>query len=475
MVTMLAPERPTTALGPSDPDDGDLGRQTRGMAIAALVPIKKVPLGYKVPSQSGNGSYIVNLSPEPYCSCPDWDNRHLCKHVYAVSYKVERDNCSSSNGVEPASDSDGSKNGSKNDGLILPESQALVVPTGPLPLPSVKDLKPKKPTFHRDWNRYNNGEYKVKPYFAKLLRELCDSVVPVINLAGPGRPRLLLSDVVFACAVKVREKCSGRDAVAYWEDYHEKGYLSQVPAVSSVYHYMEQDYLFSVLYDLVIASALPLKELETEFGPDSTGFSSSVYDSWFSAKWGREISEAQWTKLHMMAGLQSHIVTVAMVSDKPTNDSPYLPGFLDVTNRNFQVKLVAADKGYLSKPNLRAIYDIGAAGRIPFKSNSTADPGHHKRDYVWEQALHFFQSEPDEFNRLYHRRSNAESVFTMIKRKLGATTYFRKPEARINEVMLKVLCHNLRVLVLTAYKLDCHQLLGPGQFHRSDELSDEME
>ena len=39
-----------TALGPNDPDDGDSGRQMRGMAIAAQVRIEKNRLGYKVPS-----------------------------------------------------------------------------------------------------------------------------------------------------------------------------------------------------------------------------------------------------------------------------------------------------------------------------------------------------------------------------------------------------------------------------------------
>ena len=74
-----------TALGPDDPDDGDEGRQRRGMAIAALVRVEKNRLGYKVPSQSGKGSYVVNTDDTPFCTCPDFERRQLpCKHVYAV-------------------------------------------------------------------------------------------------------------------------------------------------------------------------------------------------------------------------------------------------------------------------------------------------------------------------------------------------------------------------------------------------------
>ena len=62
-----------TALGPNDPDDGEAGRQQRGMAIAAVVPIQKNRLGYQVPSQSGNGSYVVSVDDEPFCTCPDFE------------------------------------------------------------------------------------------------------------------------------------------------------------------------------------------------------------------------------------------------------------------------------------------------------------------------------------------------------------------------------------------------------------------
>ena len=64
-----------TALGPDDPDDGATGRQNRGVAIAAKVRIEKNRLGYKVPSQSGNGSYVVNTDDTPFCTCPDFERR----------------------------------------------------------------------------------------------------------------------------------------------------------------------------------------------------------------------------------------------------------------------------------------------------------------------------------------------------------------------------------------------------------------
>ena len=82
-----------TALGPNDPDDGDAGRQQRGLAIAAIVRLEKHRLGYRVPSQSGNGSYIVDPDADnPCCSCPDFDTRQEpCKHIYAVQITIRRE------------------------------------------------------------------------------------------------------------------------------------------------------------------------------------------------------------------------------------------------------------------------------------------------------------------------------------------------------------------------------------------------
>ena len=81
-----------TALGPGDPDDGEVGRQQRGMAIAALVQVSKNRLGYKIPSQSGPGSYIVNVDGTPFCSCPDFEQRQEpCKHIYAVEFIIQRE------------------------------------------------------------------------------------------------------------------------------------------------------------------------------------------------------------------------------------------------------------------------------------------------------------------------------------------------------------------------------------------------
>lgn len=52
----------------------------------------------------------------------------------------------------------------------------------------------------------------------------------------------------------------------------------------------------------------------------------------------------------------------------------------------------------------------------------------------------------------YHGRSNAESVFGAIKKKLGEALKSRKPVAQVNELLCKVLAYNITVLIHEMYE-----------------------
>ncbi len=47
----------------------------------------------------------------------------------------------------------------------------------------------------------------------------------------------------------------------------------------------------------------------------------------------------------------------------------------------------------------------------------------------------------------YHRRSNVESTFSMIKRKFGDSIMSKSRTGQTNEVLCKVLAHNVVVVV----------------------------
>ncbi len=415
-----------TALGPNDPDDGDAGLQHRGMAIAALVRVEKNRLGYKVPSQSGKGSYVVNTDETPFCTCPDFERRQLpCKHVYAVEFIIQREE--------------------SPDGTTI-ETQAVRV------------------TYSQDWPAYNAAQTHEGEHFVKLLWELCDTVPQPPQTFG--RPRLPLSDMLFGAAIKVYSTMSGRRAMSDLRNAHADGFLGKVPSFASVLRYLEKPDLTPVLKSLIEQSALPLKSVECDFTVDSTGFATSTCHRWFDHKWGREIKEAQWVKAHLMCGVKTNIVTAVEVTETAGNDSPYMAPFTRTTAQNFTVREVAGDKAYLSKKNLRAVQAVGGTAYIPFKTNSVESSPKQKYDPLWGRMFHYYNFNRAEFLAHYHKRSNVETTFSMIKAKFGAAVRAKTPVAQVNEVLVKILCHNIVVLIHSVYELGISPVFSsdPGTF-----------
>jgi len=125
-------------------------------------------------------------------------------------------------------------------------------------------------------------------------------------------------------------------------------------------------------------------------------------------------------------------------------DCPQLPELLDTTTKQFVVREVSADKAYLSKKNLEAINKAGATPFIPFKENSV---GMSSKSEYWRRMWCHFTLKADDFAKSYHRRSNVETVMHMIKSKFGAAVRAKTPRAQINEILAKLICHNLSCIV----------------------------
>ncbi len=58
-----------------------------------------------------------------------------------------------------------------------------------------------------------------------------------------------------------------------------------------------------------------------------------------------------------------------------------------------------------------------------------------------------------EFLTHYHKRSNVETTFHMIKSKFGQRLRSKTMTAQINEALCKVLCHNLCVVIASQHEL----------------------
>ena len=332
----------------------------------------------------------------------------------------------------------------------------------PDPDPAPVQLGPSRPTYAQDWPAYNAAQVHEGDYFLSLLRELTELVEPPdYNF---GRPRLPLSDVLFGIGLKIYSMMSGRRAMSDFRNAHDRGLLAKIPSFTSVFRYMEDPAITPKLRFLITQSALPLSSVETGFAPDSTGFSSSVYDRWFEYKHGKKVDKKtnRWVKLHIETGVMTNIVTDADATADDSADSPYFKPFLQQTAANFDIDEVYADKAYLSRNNLRAVEGVGGKAYIPFKSNSLARPRRYKSpDTTWERAFYFFNFHRDEFYEYYHQRSNVETTFHMIKAKFGSAVRAKTKVAQVNEVLAKVLCHNVCVLIQSFFELGIESHFAP--------------
>ena len=63
----------------------------------------------------------------------------------------------------------------------------------------------------------------------------------------------------------------------------------------------------------------------------------------------------------------------------------------------------------------------------------------------------YYNFKQTEFNAHYHKRSNVKIVCSMIKSKFGVSVRAKMPVAQVNEVLCKVLCHNLCSLIQSIY------------------------
>jgi transposase len=399
--------------------EGIEARKQRGLEIAALARIEKQDGFYLVPSQTNPRAtkykvWMNPAKPECTCTCADHETRRCqCKHIYAVLYTIRRE--------------------ANGDGSTTVTESVAVTRT--------------RKTYPQDWPNYNAAQMSEKRHFQSMLADLCRPLVTP-EQDGRGQRRMPLSDAVFCAVFKIYSTMSARRFTSDLCDAQNKGYIEKVPHFNSVLNYLESPELYPILLDMIEKTSLPLRSVESQFAVDSTGFTTCRFVRWFDVKYNRFTSEQQWVKAHICCGTKTNVVTAVEIYDQHAADAPVLPSLVDSTVKNFDVKEVSADKGYTGLETHEAIAKIGATPYIAFKHNATGEVGG-----VFGKMFHYFQFNREDFLAHYHRRSNVESTVMMIKTKFGDSLRSKGDVAQKNEVLGKILCHNICCLISAMYEL----------------------
>jgi len=408
-------------------------REQRGLEIAAKSKLQRAGDRWFVPSQTGRHTYyeVKPDTSQPHCTCPDFELRQLrCKHLYAVEYVIQRE-------------------------FTFDEATQTETLTKTVTV---------KQTYSQEWTAYNQAQTNEKERFLSLLADLCKGIeAPEQSM---GRPRLPLADMVFASAFKVYSTASGRRFTCDLRDAHSKGYLSKAPHYNSISRYLENAGLTPILKALIEQSSLPLQAIESDFAVDSSGFSTSRFDQWMKVKYGKPelIERRQFIKCHLMCGVKTNIVTSVEMTDGYVADSPQFKALVETTAKNFNMQEVSADRAYMSVKNLQTVVDNHAQPYIPFKSNSVSfdrSQPNRTRPAIWRQMFHLYSFNSERFMQSYHKRSNVETTFHMIKSKFGIALRSKTKTAQINEALCKVLCPNICSLIQSIFELNIEPNFWP--------------
>ena len=401
-------------------------REQKGRDIAARFRITQQDGLYLVPSQSGRGKYKVDPQAKT-CSCPDFDfRRQPCKHIYAVEVTIRRDKTTTT-----TTDTAGNSTTTTT---------------------TTETVKVTRKTYRQEWPAYNKAQTQEKKIFLYLLHQLCQGVGSPAQY-GAGRKRFPLETMIFAMAYKVYSTLSGRRFMTDLRDAQAKGYISSLPCYNSIFNYFEMEMLTPYLKMLIEESALPLASIEQDFAVDSSGLSTCRFVQWMRAKYTdpQLMEKKDWIKLHLMCGVKTNIVTSVEISDRYQNDTLYFQPLVESTAERFVMQEVSADKGYLSGKNLAVVVMNKAMPYIPFKSTTTARGQYTSQ--LFKRMFHFYSYNQERFMQHYHKRSNVETTFMMIKAKFGDALRSKTRTAQVNEALCKVLCHNICCLIQSMFEL----------------------
>lgn len=388
-------------------------REMKGMQMADLGRIYDSPKGWIVPSESGNGIYLVyKKGEETKCNCPDCEFRNVkCKHQWAVEYFLKE--------------------------LIDDQGNKTV-------------QKVVRMTYTQDWKAYNEAQTNEIRLFDQLLRDLVGNVEDPVQKNKRGRPSLSLQDELFCAIQKVYSQLSQRRAHTLYHNAEERDQVTHVPHFNAIGKLLNKEEATPILHKLLMLSSMPLKSIETNFAQDSSGFRTSQFTQYGVEKYGRK-KEHKWLKAHILIGTRTNVIVNAAISDEYANDSPFFKPMVEEAYHNgFNIEEITADMGYLSRKNYDTAYDIGAEAYIPFKSNATGRSGGSR---VWNKMYHYFQLNREDFMEHYHHRSNVETTFMMVKAKFGDKLKSKKYRSQVNELLCKLIAHNIVVLIHEMHEL----------------------
>lgn len=174
---------------------------------------------------------------------------------------------------------------------------------------------------------------------------------------------------------------------------------------------------------------------------DSTGYEARHVSLHYRSK--KRNTRCFWAhrfpKLTVLCHTRSYLWLAAQVGQGPTNDSPdFAPTVMEGALR-IALDQVLADAAYDSEPHHEFCREF-------LGIRSLVTPINMRRTRKWPTGRYRRQLKRRFPRRVYGQRVHVESSFSQDKRQLGSALRARSDDARAQEVLLRVLVHDLMIL-----------------------------
>ncbi len=303
-----------------------------------------------------------------------------------------------------------------------------------------------------NWHKYNLAKTQEKRMFYELLHELCQ-LIPEPNQTN-GRPRIKVRDLVFSACLKLYSNYSGRKIMSDLVHAEKAGFISKACHYNTLSDFLNCEASYDLLQRLITITAMPLKLLEDSFSIDASGFGAYQHERWIKAKFKDKRSILmKYMKGHIVIGTRTNVICNCEITPGNWHDAPQAEKLIQKTNDNFNMKEFSGDGAYSSKRILQLVESLGVMPYIPFQSNANPPKNSPK---IWKESFEYFKRNQKVFLKHYHKRSNVETTFMMVKQRLGEFLRSKTIIAQRNELLTKFLCHNICCLIAEIFESDVH-------------------
>jgi len=414
-----------------------------------------------IPQKSGEWT-IASLNQEDYkievskdsngqfhCNCSFFTSTgKTCRHIYAVRYTINL--------------------------IQLREGDPLKKPGA---------VKTNKSRYKQNWSPYNEAQNNADVVFPWILSDLLFGLKTKQN--ETGRPPIKLNEALFCTLRKVCLNKTIRGVKCQYASDLKDKYIEHTPHPNITSKILNREDITPHIDHILAKTSRPFVGRARIFAIDSSGFSTSIIED----KKGndqdkdnkqtsiikngihnsqdenskktskneekKEIDQNKDDKKrhhksikgHIMVDVDTHIITAATVTNSNIPDSKEFEKLVNITKKNgFTIERILADKGYYSEDICQFAENNNIEYYTHPKSNANPDPGTLLNRMVDKYLLHI-----EEYLDNYHQRSNVEATFHMIKC-FGEQLRSKNDIAQKNEVLCKLIGHNIHVLIHEMYQ-----------------------